>query len=1424
MDRTFFYTPASRAVKISLLVSFLYLFHSDLHAQLFRANTDNVFATPGAYGLITVLSNDELGDCTENDIFLEVIIPPTHGAIQLSQTSKVIRYIPATGWIGKDSLEYRINCSGNLSTAWVYINTNIQPDNMFPDACAITPPATSWEIEMANYSEVFVHDYAQPFVGDIDNDGETEIITFNRASINTSNMIYIFKPDLTLKHSFSIPLAATHGVYPLVIADIDRDGVAELIIASIENEEYKLHCYRHDGTPMWTSAYSYFKNGPNMATPDHNGVSLIIADINNDGYPEIVAGDRIFDAVTGHLLLDLPNDMPKGGMVSNSSYIYMPAMADFDNDGELEIACGSMVYKVELADRSASAYEEGKNNIRVLADVSSQLDEERKDGWVSVADIDGDGFLDVVVVNVSPMNVNTATYLPTMMYAWSPEKEKVLAKVIHDDVFRGSRAFIGDITGNGKPDIAFTYTNGMVAYRYDPETGSFIEIFNKDTSDSSGATTMSMFDFDLDGEVELVYRDETHLRILDKDGNNRVAIPCYSPTHTEYPVVVDIDNDDHADIIVSGSLDKIDREKIRLIHFRHPKNTWAKCRKVYNQFGFNPIYINEDLTIPQYPLNPATEFISKNGTKRIKPFNHFLQQVTDLNGEGETLYHGPDLYFDKNFQDQIIWDTSNDKLIITIGVNNKGSSNYNDNLCITTYLIDQSQNPYQEYLIGNVSQKVFVSQNTNLEITYEISGISAIMAAIPQYTHWEIRLNQNPSDGTFPADTEECLYYNNINNTISLTYGEHVMCQSQEADSTDCEWVKLFPQDIYDYYWFTVPDPANIAEAIHMGDSLMICKDASLVEKYYIQVWDKGSNRLLTGKMDTINVYLFPDSLIWTGIAEDQDWHNFENWHNPNLSIYPRGNIPRQCTNVFIPDVVSNYPDLHPSKTNYSYYRESEASRITFEHGGELAQQDSLHYKEAYIHLNLLSNRWYMTAPPLMDLYPGDYYVHDPNPCNDDVFVYTRLFAATNPETGHYVAADWTGTFHNPTVAMKAGSGFSVWVDDKQDDASIHDSIAFAFPKQDAYYTVYGKDCRPSFKVPVERSKQHRFIYEENRDNQTGLISLSVTTTAQNELTIVGNPFMASWDFEQFQTYNQAYVKPYYQILDSNDGNFITYYSGGISTGDLTRYIPPMQSVIIESALPFNELYATAAMTTTQPGAKLKSKKAYPETDILPVKISDGNQENKTILAYHAETNKKEENVKKMFMETNTESPAVFLIDEDTNEKYLDIYHKTDLTGSTLPLGIRTSKTGEFRLDFEYTNRFAPEYEIYLIDTYPEKPIQTNLRVYPYYLFLKEDDALFTTDRFFLSFYKKTTDLPSSADPVINTSVEISSRDGVIHILSVDRSPLKEIYLYDLQGRMITGKTGINDFRAEITTDKNSLYIIKVKTEKATVTRKIYHR
>ncbi len=489
---------------------------------------------------------------------------------------------------------------------------NYFPDNMDSVVCAYSPPQQVWGIVQGYSSPALSHMYAQPFIGDIDNDGLTELVTvgYNDAPWQSSSIV-IYGHDLQLKTSFNTSMMYVYGGYPLSVADVDRDGFAEIFIQHIDGS---LRCYRPDGSVKWTVSVSQ---------AEEKSPSILIADINGDGIPEVWSKDKIFNAVSGTLLVSLPEAIGYSVVYGyNGGKALMPAFADFDNDGILELAGGNKVYKLNITNSSGTA----GNSASLWKTISANG---TGDGLTSVADIDLDGFMDVVVVRDG------------CMYAWKPysgtsSTPELIAVCPYSSAAPGSRALLADVNNDGYPEILFSYIEKITAYQYVPATQSLQQMWLKNTSDISGATTLTAFDFNQDGSVEIVYRDESDLRIIDgTTGDNISAFLCLAPTAVDYPAIVDLNRDGHAEIVASSSTFGSNQDKhARLVVFHSPSNAvWAPARYVWSQHAYNVVNINDDLTVPAVNFNPATPFTDPQGVVR-RPFNNFLQQATTLDQYG----------------------------------------------------------------------------------------------------------------------------------------------------------------------------------------------------------------------------------------------------------------------------------------------------------------------------------------------------------------------------------------------------------------------------------------------------------------------------------------------------------------------------------------------------------------------------------------------------------------------------------------------------------------------------------------------------------------------------------------------------------------------------------------------------------------------
>jgi hypothetical protein len=254
--------------------------------------------------------------------------------------------------------------------------------------------------------------------------------------------------------------------------------------------------------------------------------------------------------------------------------------------------------------------------------------------------------------------------------------------------------FIGDIdgfvepgTGKKHPEICVTVpTSGsggsVIAYKYNSTTNTIVQKWILPTSDRSGGTAITLFDFNNDGISELVYRDETVIRILNgiADGTAPVlasanaTFSCISGTAFEYPVIADINGDGSANICVTCAAGYTGSPNY-VRTYESSGVPWAPARSVWNQVNYEPLYINNDLTVPAVAFPKNREF---NGRYL---YNGALIQVPIVNKDFVPVVQAADAAI-TGFSLEL---RGQDSVYVHVKVHNIGVKNTNATLPLSVY-------------------------------------------------------------------------------------------------------------------------------------------------------------------------------------------------------------------------------------------------------------------------------------------------------------------------------------------------------------------------------------------------------------------------------------------------------------------------------------------------------------------------------------------------------------------------------------------------------------------------------------------------------------------------------------------------------------------------------------------------------------------
>ena len=307
------------------------------------------------------------------------------------------------------------------------------PDNVDTSECTVTPPANSFDIKLKWKTERYTgsddpysHGRGTPIVADMNGDGLPEVLipwTTQSASggnnaprpntFITRHLNILNGKTGQLKYTLQTCDYSVHG-QGIALADVNNDGKCEVFIVAVGPRRSPSQ-QKYDGKYLYCYDGSKANSGPDdyrwksLESVDYSFIPFI-ADMNNDGIPEVVVGGNIYNAITGTLLIkgtledtgmgfggphNVHGGWQQGKGIDLGEQYYMFAVADIDGDKKLEICAGNTVYKVTLNNPIGTV----GNKLEVLQQCTSSLPySDMYDGQTFVLDFDSDGDLDVCVL------------------------------------------------------------------------------------------------------------------------------------------------------------------------------------------------------------------------------------------------------------------------------------------------------------------------------------------------------------------------------------------------------------------------------------------------------------------------------------------------------------------------------------------------------------------------------------------------------------------------------------------------------------------------------------------------------------------------------------------------------------------------------------------------------------------------------------------------------------------------------------------------------------------------------------------------------------------------------------------------------------------------------------------------------------------
>ncbi len=373
-----------------------------------------------------------------------------------------------------------------------------------------------------------------------------------------------------------------------VAGDIDNDGIAEII--AVRNWREEIIAFEHDGTIKWRVPVGGPRKPNNRPFPEPYVYDLpIIVNLEGDLEAEVVLGRKVFRGLTGEVLWEGANDAGgDGGKPANTPLVAAFGIgsiaADVDLNGTMEVIAGRSMYDFE----GNTVWHRGDIENVPFRDRGGTL--LNHSGTNAVGNFDSDNFAEIVLA------INDELWLleHTGATIWGP-------KFSPDNGTIGAPS-VADVDDDGLPEIIVSSGDpqGGVSAKLTVFESDGTVKWSKDIDDVSGVTSATVFDFENDGVLEVIHSDEKNLRMFDAQTGTQLYFTLNtSPTVYEYPVVVDIDGDKEAEIIITGyefDVDGAQTPGVRV--FEAQNGAWADAGSVWGSHSFHIDNVRENSSIP----------------------------------------------------------------------------------------------------------------------------------------------------------------------------------------------------------------------------------------------------------------------------------------------------------------------------------------------------------------------------------------------------------------------------------------------------------------------------------------------------------------------------------------------------------------------------------------------------------------------------------------------------------------------------------------------------------------------------------------------------------------------------------------------------------------------------------------------------------
>lgn len=340
---------------------------------------------------------------------------------------------------------------------------------------------------------------------DFNGDGLNDVATTNNSNSASASSITVYQnisspeeSDIKFQKVNDLNLNIGRAARNVTCADLDGDGKPELIVGKGGGNADRIYIFKNvSKTGIKFNRFITLLLSENVTSSSTR--RLKIHDLDKDGKPDIIMADQgegkifIFANKSTADKIQFPSESRQTIQTSSGSLVGLD-VADLNNDGKPEIICNSNKSNIYIIPNQsiAGTIKMGSPEKKTIAGANLVN--------LKVADLDNDGDKDMVVTNYvnniyvlinsgneNEYNFGTPKYIETGRLPWGLD--------------------IGDLNGDGLPDIAVTSTDASekLTVLINTSTGTRLSYLPYYVGNTDKSFNLNISDFNGDGKPDIGY-------------------------------------------------------------------------------------------------------------------------------------------------------------------------------------------------------------------------------------------------------------------------------------------------------------------------------------------------------------------------------------------------------------------------------------------------------------------------------------------------------------------------------------------------------------------------------------------------------------------------------------------------------------------------------------------------------------------------------------------------------------------------------------------------------------------------------------------------------------------------------------------------------------------------------------------------------